>query len=644
MTEATHKNAIRNWWEPILLVIMFWYPLRHVHWGLDFWDTGYNYANFLYMGTDHMDSMWLFSTYIANAVGHFMTKLPGGDCLVGMNLYTGMTVSVLALMGYWFCTRKLQMQEWIVFLGEMAAVSLCWCPTALLYNYLTYVFFTCCVILLYIGLTRDKMWYLFLAGICLGMNVLVRFSNLPEAAMILAVWGYALLVEWEEKEGRLPRGRKLLGRAARYTGWCLGGYLAVLAVLFGYLHIRYGMGEYIAGIQRLFAMTDKATDYKATSMLTQLVYTYLDNLYWLVRICVIAAAGILGFAVLGLVGRKNESVQKALSGVARVLWCAVALLMIGWLYYRGFCALEFDHYGAILRPGITFLTLTLGIAGIRMIQPGVSKEEKLMSGMIFLMLLLTSIGSNNGVYPSLNHLFLGAPYTLWQCFRFVAGAKKWKGLERAEIGAFSSFCKLKKCLSALEFDFFPVKTILVAFLLLFLFQSGLFGANFVFAEATGAKDVSVVVENNEILKGVKMSPERAVWMEDISAYVEEQGLKGREVILFGNIPAMSYYLQMPSSFNPWSDLDSYNVKVMRQELEAVAEEVKQGAERPVVLLDANYALYMEEGAAALESAEVPESVIEKIEKNDEKIQVLKGFAQELNYELTYRGDKFVLMQ
>ncbi|MBR1771029.1 MAG: hypothetical protein IJ747_03265, partial [Lachnospiraceae bacterium] len=59
----------RTWWEPLLLLFLLLYPLRHVHWGLDFWDTGYNYANFQYMGLEHMDSMWFFATFLSNVVG-----------------------------------------------------------------------------------------------------------------------------------------------------------------------------------------------------------------------------------------------------------------------------------------------------------------------------------------------------------------------------------------------------------------------------------------------------------------------------------------------------------------------------------------------------------------------------------------------
>ena len=48
----TEKNprAVRAKWEWLLVAVLFLYPLRHIWIGLDLWDTGYNYANFQYMG------------------------------------------------------------------------------------------------------------------------------------------------------------------------------------------------------------------------------------------------------------------------------------------------------------------------------------------------------------------------------------------------------------------------------------------------------------------------------------------------------------------------------------------------------------------------------------------------------------------
>ena len=630
--KATDKIKIAGDW--IAYLLLFIYPLRHITWGLDLWDTGYNYANFQYMGQEHMDSMWLYSTYLANVVGNFLTKLPFAGSLVGMNFYTGLFVSALAVTGYWFCTRKLQIPAWIAFVGEMLAISLCWCPTALLYNYLTYVLFLVCVVLLYLGLTKKNNCYLFVAGICLGANVLARFSNLPEAALIVAVWVYAFIESAEAVRGK---AKSLLLQ----TLWCLGGYLTALLVLFGYIHIRYGLDDYVAGILRLFAMTDNATDYKATSMIMGLVGTYIENLYWVIRIAVIVTAGVIGFAVLRICleskrltawAEKSDGRKRFLTFVrhgAKGAWIAVSLLMLYWLYARQFCSMEFYSYGSMLRPGVLFLILTMGIAAVRIFHPKCPKEEKLISGLMILVVLLTSIGSNNGVYPSLNNLFIAAPYTLWQSWNFITKVKEWR-------------------YKSLVIEAFPAKTILVAFLAMCFFQFIGFGANFVFVEATGAQQVTAQVENNEILKGVKMHPDRARWMTEISAYVNENDLQGREVILYGELPALSFYLQMPSAFNPWSDLRSYSLETMEQAMKETADALAADPEkRPVVIVEKRYAEYFENGLVAFEAdlnaLALPEQQT-KLQMAYEKWQLIESFMIEYGYGKVFSNEKFTIYE
>lgn len=677
--DSEQKKRNQSYLEGFLVVLLAFLPLRHISWGLDLWDTGYNYANFTYMGTEHMDPMWLFSTYLSTAVGHLLTKLPNAGNLLGMNFYTGLFASLLALLGYWFSTRTLKMPVWIAFLGELTAISLCWCPTALLYNYLTYVLFLAAVILLYRGLTGEKRNCLIAAGVCLGANVLVRFSNLPEAAMIVAVWAYDFIA-WREGRKRAERkaesttpGTARAGSFWRgtlqHTGWCLLGYMAALVLLCGYIGIRYGLDEYAAGISRLFAMTDNATDYKATSMLMGMIRTYVENLYWAARIGVIVAGGMVLFALAGAVeGRLARQAEKrgkaeGQSGTSRGLnlenrrgksdrlkpedqngkrggsWreglaaaihltvvCACVLLgaaMLFWLYWRKFCSFDFYSYDSILRPGILFLMLAMLLAVIRIFHPKSPKEEKLISGMVLLVILLTSIGSNNGVYPSLNNLFVAAPYTLWESWRFVRGT----------VSLSIPLGRKKK--TNVIISPFPAKVVLAAFLLLCAVQFGGFGIKFTFAEATGVQDVSASVSNNEILRSIKMSSDKAECMTELSAYITDNDLQGQEVILYGGVPSLSYYLQMPSAFNPWSDLLSYSKEVMDEELQ------KLESETPVIILGNSYALYEEGGEEALKASGVSEKEQQSI-LSDEKWVLLKAFMQRNGYQQTFRNEMFAV--
>ncbi len=727
--QTFHQKRI-NVWECLGLVILILYPLRHINWGLDLWDTGYNYANFRYFGTEHMDPMWLFSTYLANAAGSLIMKLPGAGGLIGMNFYTGLIVSLLALAGYFFCTRKLKMPKALVFVGEMTAVSLCWCPTALLYNYLTYLCFLISSILLYMGLVEEKSSCLFWAGVLLGVNVLVRFSNLPEAGMILAVWAYDFILWRQEMRagGRIGRPKeqtaqenaagsrmgqpaqenaadgskdKLRQRQApkhcprplRHTLWCFAGYLAALGVLLGFIHIRYGLGEYVDGIQRLFAMTDNAKDYKPTAMIMGVVGTYVENLYWVIRIVAILLAGMVLAAAADWLerlcvrrGGKNPEDGTAKRGKClrliegflhvgvRILLIMTGGAMLIWLYYRKFCSVQFASYDSMLRPGILFLMLTMLIAVIRIYTVSAAAQEKLISGMLILVILLTSLGSNNDVYPSLNNLFLAAPYTIWQSWRFLrnvgdrrlslklrhSGRKAAVSLQMTEqqvsrqqipghpvplsaedSGSVGDEGELN-CRQGLLLSGFPAKVLLTAFLAMCLFQFAGFGAGFVFAEATGVQEATAYVENNAVLKNVRMSPQKAQWIRELSAYVDENGLEGREVILYGDIPALSYYLQMPSAFNPWSDLDSYGYEVMEEDLEELAKALRgTDEESPVVIVENRYILYEEDGTAALEAAGVSEKNRKEIEE-DPKWPLLWSFMEEFGYKEAFRNGKFTV--
>ncbi len=629
----TKKHAVKqnthSVLESLYVLVLGMYPLRHIYIGVDLWDTGYNYANFQYMGMEHMDPMWLFSTYLANVVGNFLTRFPSAGSLAGMNLYTALFVSILGIAGYLFCTRKLEISPLLTFIGEFAAISLCWCPTAVLYNYLTYVFFLASFILLYKGLVDEHKWCLFTAGICLGTNVLVRFSNLPEAVMIVAVWAYGVIEALEFRaakkvhkdgtvgvhkpmdEGSIPPKSGAWKRTVSRTLWCLGGYLAALFILFGYIAIRYGLDSYIEGIMRLFAMTDNATDYKATSMLMGMVNTYVLNLYWFLRIGIIVLVGMFGCAVAGWMKKhikfiaERALLQRILDVICYAVCILLAIAMVVWLYIREFCSWLFFSYDPMLRPAILFMMLTMFIGMVRILQRKVSKEEKLISGMVVLVILLTSIGSNNEVFPSINNLFVAAPYTFWQCAKFVGNVKG-------------------------KLIAFPAKCIVTAFLTLFLFQSVCFGAEFVFAESTGVQNTSATVANNEILKGIQMSPERAEWLSSITAYVEENNLQGREVILYGGIPSLSYYLQMPSSFNPWSDLDSYSVAQMELKMSELAGEIdEKGAEPPVIIAEKKY---------------VDNFSGESENMKDIKWQMVLDFMEEYGYEQTFDNGKFVMWE
>lgn len=637
------------WIYPLVLLL---YPLRHVRVGAEWWDTGYNYGNFTYM--DHMDPMWLLSTYLGNALGHLFTLLPGGGTMLGLNIYTGLIVSLLALCGYFFFTRKVGIPRTLAFWGEMLAISFCWCPTALLYNYLTYLLMGAGVILLYQALSGDcagTCRYFVGAGICLGLNVLVRFPNLAETALILAVWAMAVI------------RRQKLGQTVKQTLQCLAGYLLGVGGGVAVIALRYGLETYVQGIIRLLSMPSEASEYTVYSMVTQQLRNYLQNCIWLGYLVLIMALGVLVYASLPqkakwikyagymvcvlwgfyeLIAREGISLK---SGAKMSFFFLILGLAVydfqkwKWIKHIGYVACVFcGFYYLMLQNmfnlkystklsafqwGAFLLTATLAVGLVTILRKKSAEKEKLLCGLGILVILITPLGSNNHLYSAINNLFLVAPFTLWMLVRFL----RW--LHNRPAG--------KRPVS-----FFPVEAMMICMLFMITVQGTLFGIGYVFSESDGGENLHTPIAGNEVLKGMLTSPERAEAIRSLSAYVRQEGLEGREVILYGQIPSMSYYLQMPFAITSWPDLPSYNYGVMTADLERLGKEIAGGQrQKPVLLLEKRPGSYLAGGLEALEELGLNDHQIAEITENP-KLQLLADWIGHYEYELCFENDKFLL--
>ena len=579
------RKRSRSLLQAICLGFLLLYPLRHIHLGVDLWDGGYNYANFQYAGLEHMDSMWYFATSIANGFGNVLTKLPWGDTMAGMNVYTSLVVGVTAAGAYLFCVRKLCMPVWVAFVGEVLALSLCWAPSAVLYNYLTYGFLLAGILCLYQGLMQGKNRYMILAGVMLGLNVGVRFSNLVQMGLILVVW-YDAFME-----------KKKPAQVFRETGLCILGYAGTLCAFLSYMACRYGLGEYTEGIRRLFAMTEHAPDYSALSMLEGMVWAYYNSKYW-VKWLVLAV--VIGFLVCLLLPRTWVWAK-------RILSILVIVTMQGWLVRRGYCIRDFASYDSIYFPCIFVFEMAIGLSLLQLPFRKVKREYRIQALLVILLLLLSSLGTNNAVYSSMNNLFLALPLFLWMAYRFLREYR--------------------------HILIFPLQAVLVVGILLLTVQGVEFGIRYVYEEATGARDLSAQVTGVPVLRGMHTSPQRAAQLTGLYAYLEAEDLLGEACILYGYIPGISYYMGLEPAINIWSDLDSYDPAVMLEDLEEVDTRGKEDGTKPLVILEGRYRQYIETG----DFAELEQHVIACI-----KFRYICAYMEQNAYYLDYANEKYAV--
>lgn len=576
------------------IVFLFLYTFRNVNQGIDVTDTGYHFSNFLYMS--EMDPMWIFSTYLASVLGHLFTLLPGGNTLLGINIYTAMIPALLGVLTFVFFIKVVKMKWVEAFSGVLVALALCWCPTTCVYNYLTFLFFAAGAMFLYMGLVQDKSKYLILAGVCLGINVLVRFPNAAEAALIVVVWYTCFLRKNTMKE------------YLQKTGWCLLGYLLGLGVVFVQIGIQYGIGEYVNGIIRLLGMTGDASDYTLYAMIYNLIQAYLFSGKWMLIMAVCVGLGVLGFMVL----------PGKLTRVKCVGYAACCLVLVRWFYGQGMFSLAYDGYGAIFNWGAVIIIGAILMGLWQIISPKASEQEKILAAIVIVVIGITPLGSNNQLYANLNNMFLVVPFVNYMLYKIITGAKE------------KVITTKKYSLKISAWPFIIMSTMCVIML---IWQSLCFGQIFVFRDSV-PRDSQVT--SIPAVAHMKTNAENAQSLEELGLYVTEHGLKGKEVLLFGDVPALSAYLEMPFVMSPWPDLASYSNATFEAELGKILAEIDKS--RPVLIFGAEFYKFLTNQVENKEENNVYEA------KYGFKTSLLRDMIKENNYTVTFTNEDYVIFE
>lgn len=626
------KEIFHNYIENGLFIVMLaFYPLIHINQGLDVADTTYSLGNFQYF--DSADGTWMVATYLANVLGHALTGLPLGNTMIGMQFYTGLIISVLAVFFYLVLRRK--MHSVIAFAGEMVAISLCWCPTVILYNYLTYFFMGIGGWLLYLGCfqtegNRRQKWYLVIAGLCFGANIMVRMPNVVQASFILVLWYSAFLQ------------KKAWKNVVCDTLYCLAGYLLGFVIPFVAVCMRYGVRAYLQMVQNMFAMTDQAVDYKPTSMVTHILNDYGNGLYWLsfaaVCMLILYSVYVCCYTVCKMKTKRTAAEQSAKTAGRVCVWlfCLLCIgvwcVLIRFYWGRGMFHFRYYSYDYVCVYWWAVFFLMSGIAGAlwMLVSRGISMEDRTLSLFVLLQILLTPLGSNNGVAPMINNLFMTAPFTIWCVYRWfrLADGDICQVLDRSLYG------KLKRNIRQL-----PWQSMLLIFGIMFCVQSTGFHWEFVFDDGVWGEARDTFVAEPLKAEGIYTNRENAECLSDLVVYARENGLIGRQVILYGEIPGLSYLLDMPSAISTtWPDLDSYRLVQFEEDIKTVINRMNE--ERPIVIVASGVAAYYTEDAEAYKWFDVnPEEY-----GADMKMEILGRFLTEYDYRETFSNMRYVVYE
>lgn len=506
----------------IAIIILFLYPLRHVNQGVDLMDAGYSLGNYRFMDT--MNETWKIATYLSNALGAFFMKLPGGNTWVGMNVYTGLLLSFMAIASYFVTLHIFEtntIKKLLILIAELVALSLCWAPTTILYHYLGYYFITITAILLYFAIVKDKITYFIISGVLLGLSVIARMPNVTYAALILPVW-YGVGLQNKEKAFQ---------KIGRTTLYCLLGYAIGFVPMIGYISARYGIMSYPDMIRGLFAMTDTATDYKPTSMLTAIFDEYIEYSVWLLLFAAYLFAGYFFYKINKNTGAyyKVKNIMLKIQKPSKILYVSGGVVMIRFCYGRGMFGFDYQRSFSFYKWATVYLLLVIIVCIYYLASKKRANEYKIWAALLLTLIFITPLGSNNGLYPIINNLFIIAPVSVYLIWNIIE--PKWHN--------------------------FAVKYMVLLMTICFGVQSILFGIHFHFHDYMEETSVILNIENTVSTKNLHTSVDKSTSLAELGGYLDQNGLKNRQVLLYNNIPAIAYIFDMqPAIYTTWIDLDS----------------------------------------------------------------------------------------
>ena len=525
----------------IFLAVLVLFPFLHLAFGVEFTDTAYSLGN--YENLDKMNLTWTVATFWANMLGRFFTMLPFGATWIGMKFYTTLVPVLGVVLSYLFL--KKYMPRVFVFVGEILAISLFWCPTTILYNYLTYLLFTCAVIVLVESLEKEKRWGLAVAGVILAFNVFVRFPNITETALIVVVWFSACLKKKKFVYGLTD------------TLICIGGFFLGIAANAGLIGIKYGFSSIPHMVISLFSMTGENSGYKPTGMIMAILRgytTYYKSFILLVGITVLC------FAVSALMKRHY----------ARIITVVAQFVLYGlflfWAYRNHVFTFRYNDYSSMYFWMVVFFLIANMMSVWTMLRKRNELAHKLIATAVLVIIWITPLGSNNALYPSMNNLFIVAPAVL-----FMIWNELFKGRNFYE-------------LLDLEARNTMVATRISLFLLIVTatIQCIIFGFVFIFRDPGFPVSNSAKIEGNEVLAGMHTNPERAALIEELTSYVSDKGYEGKRAIFYGDIPGLEYILKMPCAIShTWPNLGSFSYDEFANDIDSLTD-------KPIVFINTDY--------------------------------------------------------
>jgi hypothetical protein len=172
-------------------------------------------------------------------------------------------------------------------------------------------------------------------------------------------------------------------------------------------------------------------------------------------------------------------------------------------------------------------------------------------------------------------------------------------------------------------------------------QSVGFHMNFSFQDGINGEVRSLCISTPAKASYVYTVEDNGAMLEEMADFVNAEGLTGRELLTYGDIPGLGYLLDMPPALSTfWCDLDSYRMVEYEQDMAKLENTIAQDGvdAAPVIILSSPTAAYLSEDADAMNWFNVDREALAA----DEKLQMLGGFMTKYDYQEQFANGRYAV--
>ncbi len=486
--------------------------------GFDVCDEGFSLTFYQQIFNNPNSVEYNFSYWLSGIVGGFWYKLFEGGGILWFRFLAILVNTSTFMLSYKLLAKYMRSRDVLIGLSMVLFVNN-FGHIAFYHNHLSALLAVLSIYFLYRGLTKQKIWFIALSGLIIGVNV---FTRIPNVTLLIVVVSIPIFAYWKSIKPV---------KAVKQICFFSFGFLVGLLMVFG---VMYSLGHLGIMQKSLLSIIDLGKNEGSTHNVFYLLHSYISNYK---KIFLFFSA----FVVTSIVFLYNKSVFKTYKYLR---------------FFKGF--LCFCVFAILFQKGAIYIVYALGYAGVLgfLAVKNTKNSFKLLALFGFLMMFALPLGSSGGVYDSgYMWIWLSVPF-----FVYFLSLENTLQISLKLNGFITSTTIPEKVFKGLMLvvlvSYFSVKAYSIS-------QEAYFDR--------GSRVNKTYKINSTLAQGVYTTKKRSEIINAFLPVLNRFVLKGDYLFVYDNMPMLHFLTETkPYMYNPWVwvyDATSFKNKLLKAEAE-----------------------------------------------------------------------------